>query len=814
MKIEIGKINFFIPNILVVLLAAFIVRIFLTPFGTHGIDQGTFIAWSNNLSTNGLGQFYLGWSDYLPGYLYFLWFLGKVQSFLPVVMLYKIPAILADLATGYLIYKVVGKFKPEKWGVVASLLYLFNPAIWGNSALWGQMDSFVALFVVLTIYLLEGKFVLSAIALAVGTLIKPQVPFILPVLLVMMFAKKWSFKKVLIYGSISLITFVLAFLPFVTQGQGLISFVIERIRLSFSQYPYGSVNAFNFLGLWGFWQKNPPFWIPQIVGYLMVGLAFFYYVFKKIKKGIDPYLLSAIILAGTFLFLPRMHERHLLPALAPLIIALVANTNLIVVYLGLSVTYVLNLLFSYYWMAENFVYIIPVWMINVLILVNISLFIFLIADAVYPQRLFLLANIKAIFNKVRVSVKKSGKKFKENFPKIALSSKLSKGLLLGILAFALVERLAFLDSPKNEYFDEVYHAFTAKEMLHGNVAAWEWWNTPPEGFAYEWTHPPLAKLGMWFSMSIVGETAFGWRLPGAILGTVCVYLVYLLAKKLFGDEPLSLIAAAIFSLDGLVLTMSRIGMNDTYLLTFTLLTLYLFLKEKNFWAALSFGLAISSKWSAVWLIPVLGVIFLGRKLKFKVGYLWFALIPILVYLATYIPMFLTGHGLEVFWGMQKQMWWYHTGLVATHAYSSAWWSWPLLIRPVYLYTSDEIGGMVARIYNLGNPIVFWFGLVSVFISFVYAFIEKNKMLALTLFAYLAFFVSWAASPRIMFFYHYLPSIPFMCIATGYVLRKNPKLIFAYSLICLLCFIYFYPHWAGLQIPLWLDRSYYWFSSWR
>ena len=53
------------------------------------------------------------------------------------------------------------------------------------------------------------------------------------------------------------------------------------------------------------------------------------------------------------------------------------------------------------------------------------------------------------------------------------------------------------------------------------------------------------------------------------------------------------------------------------------------------------------------------------------------------------------------------------GLKATHPYSSPWWSWPFLIRPIYLYTSDEISGWVARIYAFGNPLVFWFGFVSV-----------------------------------------------------------------------------------------------------
>jgi dolichyl-phosphate-mannose--protein O-mannosyl transferase len=177
-------------------------------------------------------------------------------------------------------------------------------------------------------------------------------------------------------------------------------------------------------------------------------------------------------------------------------------------------------------------------------------------------------------------------------------------------------------------------------------------------------------------------------------------------------------------------------------------------------------------------------------------------------------MFLTGHGLDIWWEMQKQMWWYHTGLRATHPYTSPWWNWPLLVRPIYLYTSDEIGGLVSRIYAMGNPFVFWFGLAAISRAFVSGFAERNKQIGLVVFSYLIFFVPWAASPRIMFLYHYLPSLPFLAIATGYILRRTPRLIFPLLIISFTLFVYFYPHWAGLKIPLGLDTSYYWFTSWR
>jgi len=174
---------------------------------------------------------------------------------------------------------------------------------------------------------------------------------------------------------------------------------------------------------------------------------------------------------------------------------------------------------------------------------------------------------------------------------------------------------------------------------------------------------------------------------------------------------------------------------------------------------------------------------------------------------------MSGHDFSIFWGMQKQMWWYHTRLVATHPYSSTWWSWPLLLRPIWLYTSGETN-TVANIYGMGNPVVFWGGLASATISLKYIFSEKRKKLLLVLGAYLAMFTPWAFSPRIMFFYHYFPAIPFMCMLIGFVLYKQKKFIAPFLVLSLILFVYFYPHWAGIPVPLWLDHSYYWLPAWK
>lgn len=797
-------------KLLLVLFLGFILRVLLSYFGTLKLDQNTFIAWSNVLVEGGLKNFYAGWSDYLPGYLYILWFLGKAQDLIPIsqTLLFKLPAIISDVATGFLIYKIVSKVKNEKLGLLSSAFYVFNPAVLANSTLWGQVDSLTSFFSLLSVYLLPFNFYLSAIALSLGTLIKPQAAFAAPVILYLMIGSKWKLKKILGYTLLSLGIFVLGFIPF-SNDKNLALFIFERIKTTLGQYPYTSVNAFNFWGIFGFWQKDTLF--LQAVGALSY-IGFFLTALNRLKKEKNSqYILLAVSFLLSFLFFTRMHERHFLPTLAPLIIfAFIHNLEILVVYFGFSLSYVANLYYAFNWITYDFARVFSPLVLKIISFLNLAFSGYLFFQLFQKAKINLADLPQKLLIRFREDIEP---KKKEEFPKATLSKKQARIILILILTFSFIARIAWIKNPRNEYFDEVYHAFTARTLLNGDPKAWEWWNTPPEGFAYEWTHPPLAKEGMVLGMLIFGENSFGWRIPQVLLGVGAVFLVYLFAKTLFKDEALGLISAGIFSLDGLPLVMSRIGMNDSYFLFFVLLSLYLFFREKNFLSALAFGLAAASKWSSIWAIPIFLVMHFSLKRKITAGYFCYFVIPPLVYLGSYIPMFTMGHTWENFIEVQKQMWWYHTRLKATHPFTSQWWSWPILKRPIWLYTSGESNGFISNIYAMGNPIVFWSGFASVFISIYYSFRNRSKNLGLIVFSYLIFFVPWAASPRIMFLYHYLPSIPFLTISLAHALRKNNKYILPFFFVALLAFLYFFPRYSGLEVPIWLDESYHWFPSW-
>jgi dolichyl-phosphate-mannose--protein O-mannosyl transferase len=415
-------------------------------------------------------------------------------------------------------------------------------------------------------------------------------------------------------------------------------------------------------------------------------------------------------------------------------------------------------------------------------------------------------------------------------------------VLFIILLVATFFRLFRLDFPNTYVFDEVYHAFTAKEYLQDHPDAWEYWTTPPAGVAYEWTHPPLAKEIMALSMGILHtEAPWAWRLPGVLLGILSIFLVYKISHLLFKQQSLALLAAFVFSFDGLSFVQSRIGMNDIYLITFLLLSAYFFLSKDYLYCSISWGLALSSKWSAIYMGGVYiafglfnsALFFYENRLQFKgaldqvLHRLWhnlfivmlFIVISVAIYLISYTPFFLQHHittctsakmeshqcsNAEVFVNLQKQMWWYHTKLKATHNYSSPWWSWPLNLYPVWYYV-QYYPNAIANIFASGNPIVFWLGFGSILLCIIDFIKTKSRGLLFVLLGYFGFLLPWAFSPRIMFLYHYTPCLPFLAIALGYQLNKltaKQQEVYLITLLILIAvgFLFLYPYLSGIALP--------------
>lgn len=59
---------------------------------------------------------------------------------------------------------------------------------------------------------------------------------------------------------------------------------------------------------------------------------------------------------------------------------------------------------------------------------------------------------------------------------------------------------------------------------------------------------------------------------------------------------------------------------------------------------------------------------------------------------------------------QKTMFNYHSALKDSHPYSSRWYQWPIMYRPMWYYSGVTANDLREGISAFGNPLVWWAGI--------------------------------------------------------------------------------------------------------
>ncbi len=253
--------------------------------------------------------------------LYFFWLIGFLKSTLlssiiipPNIDLFlKLAANASDLATGFLIYKIIKEKLSAKAGNIAASLYIFNPGLTFNSAVWGQYDSVAILFLVLSIYycLIKKNPVICSIFFSLAWITKPQSLELAPFLL-FFFLK--NFKPIQwIYSFFSfVITAIIVFFPFFPNNP---LYGIYSVNIgSTSLFSCTTCNALNFWGIFGNWKNDMNLFLnlPLLTWGFILLSVFLIIVFslKKLKGDISYFTISISMLAF-FMLLTRMHERYL-----------------------------------------------------------------------------------------------------------------------------------------------------------------------------------------------------------------------------------------------------------------------------------------------------------------------------------------------------------------------------------------------------------------------------------------------------------------------------------------------------------------------
>ncbi|CAN5695216.1 phospholipid carrier-dependent glycosyltransferase [soil metagenome] len=224
-----------------------------------------------------------------------------------------------------------------------------------------------------------------------------------------------------------------------------------------------------------------------------------------------------------------------------------------------------------------------------------------------------------------------------------------------LLAFGM--RLWHLGSPHRFAFDETYYAKDAWSMANygfvrnyvDNVGGTKIDDVILSGRTdYIWAdgpsmivHPEVGKWLIALGEKSFGMDPFGWRIASAVIGSLMVLVMVRLTRRLTGSTMLGLVAGLLLAFDGLHFVLSRLALLDIFLAFFLLCAVACVVNDRDWhrarlarlvdpdappgpaqwgpvrgvlfrpWlllAGVCFGLAIGTKWTAVYPLAAFGVL--------------------------------------------------------------------------------------------------------------------------------------------------------------------------------------------------------------
>nr|WP_237740767.1 phospholipid carrier-dependent glycosyltransferase [Arthrobacter crystallopoietes] len=291
------------------------------------------------------------------------------------------------------------------------------------------------------------------------------------------------------------------------------------------------------------------------------------------------------------------------------------------------------------------------------------------------------------------------------------------GWLIPLFTAAIGGILRFyrLGEPDSLVFDETYYVKDAYSyLLSGYEREWpedanDAFNAGSPGQPLNEpeyvVHPPVGKWMIAFGMALFGsDNAFGWRFGAALVGTLSILLIALIAQSLFKSTALGGIAGLLTAIDGHHLVHSRTSLLDIFLAFWVVAAFGALLLDRYdgrrrlagkvaalargggtprdsellfgplvLWrpwrlaAAVCLGLAVGTKWSALAFVAAFGLMAVlwdmnarrvaGIRQWFGAGVLrdgvpaFFTMIPLaaLTYVATWTGWFLSADGYHRQW---------------------------------------------------------------------------------------------------------------------------------------------------------------------
>ena len=412
--------------------------------------------------------------------------------------------------------------------------------------------------------------------------------------------------------------------------------------------------------------------------------------------------------------------------------------------------------------------------------------------------------------------------------------------LIGIAAQALFSYR--LTTPSTLMFDETHYVPAARTLLAlGGPANIE--------------HPLLAKELIAAGIVLFGDNSLGWRALSTLAGTGTVLAVFAILWLMFGRVRTAAIGAVLTMLNFTVFVQARIAMLDGFMAAFLLAGIAALLwamrgTPRQAWrrwvlGSALLGLAVAAKWAAVPFVAYAAAGFVALRLidaRARGRSVYAALngggqrhwagmaavpailvlgtVSIAVYFATFAPTFfyhvqpLALHDLLPF---QARMYAQQTQVLPPHPYQSGWWSWPLMVRPIW-YLYERVDGAQRGVLLLGNPLILWAGLIAVAACLWAGFWERSPRMLAAAGLWAAAYLPWIVIPKSLgfFYYYFVPSIA-LCVALAAALGHFPRARawdewFVVAAAAL--FAWFYPILSAARLAgAGSFQHWMWFPSW-
>lgn len=340
--------------------------------------------WMRFSATHSIVEFYLYGEplvNYPPLFVVLLSGLSKLYAQLvpsleitPLqYVLIKLPTVVADMATGMVIYLAAAEIERRRGEasqlpLLAAGLWLLNPAVIYVSSVWGQFEAIQALWMMAA--LLAGatkRWVWSGVFMGLALLTKTQAITIAPLLALLALWSSW--RALLRWGGAVASVMAAGLLPFWFGGaaQSLRSLYMDAV----GYYPAMSMNAYNpwFIAhirsreLLGYWVEDSTALLGPVtirhVGMALViayGLLVVFVLHRRWRASRQPageadaaeqigtFFAAGLLIFGFFMLATEMHERYILPALAPLALAAALLRPARLPFVLLSATVFLNLI--------------------------------------------------------------------------------------------------------------------------------------------------------------------------------------------------------------------------------------------------------------------------------------------------------------------------------------------------------------------------------------------------------------------------------------------------------------------------------------